>query len=518
MQVLNLTIGALLAQTAAQYPQMEAVSDPERLLTYRELDALVSGTAKGLLAWGVRPGEHVGIWARETVQMLVCFYALWRIGAVAVPFCTGYRDGELAACTEAADITRFLAGDSHKGGDFQDVYGNLPEKLPWRPITRFADLQDLIELGKDLPDAALARAAAAVTPEDADTILFTSGSTGAYKPVLTNHLARVNVALEQAWALHVESSDRFCCVLPMYHCFSITASVLAALTAGACVCFAADTRSQTVLSLIESRRCTVINAVPTLFSALLRRQAETGADVSTLRTGIIGGSTYSPLLFERICRQFSMTLLSSLGQSEATAGITACALEDPLEVRAGTLGRFFPHLEGSIRDIETGLPLPQGEVGEICVRGLGVMTGYYRQPQETARVIDSESWLHTGDLGSIDRQGNLIYEGRLKELIIRGGENIYPVELETVIAKEPRVAQVKVIGVPDVHYIEEGCACVAAREPLTEEEVRALVAAEAACFKVPRYVVFFDRLPLTSTGKIDGGRLRVMAMERLKLT
>ena len=301
----------------------------------------------------------------------------------------------------------------------------------------------------------------------------------------------------------------------MYHCFSLTATVLAAMSAGACVCFPADRRSQTILQTIEQERCTVLTAVPTLFSALLRRLETLEVDLSSLKKGMIGGSTYSEDFFNQISRTLDFTLLSSLGQTEATAGLTACSMDDPLPIRARTIGRFFPLVEGSIRNPRTNQALAPGQEGEICVRGYNVMEGYYKLPDATAKVIDADGWLHTGDLGSMDENGYVRYTGRLKELIIRGGENIAPSELEDILSTDSRILQAKVIGVPDRHYTEEICACIVKEGNLTDDDVRTLIASRAADFKVPKYVLFLDNLPMTAVGKVDLRALRKQAAEIL---
>ncbi len=511
------TIGQVLQQTAQANPDSEAVCDAERRLTYRELDQLVDLCARALLARGVYKGTHVGIWARETVQTLVCFYALWRIGAVVVPLCTVYTSQELLLCLDAADVSVLLVGTGHKENCFTDMEAQLPKHIHIIPIATFAFLQTLCRDAERVSCEALREAACCVTPEDCDTILFTSGSTGTAKPVITTHLSRVNILAEQAKALETKKQDRFCSVLPMYHCFSITATVLAAMYAGACVCFPADTHTRTILKLIEAQRCTILTAVPTLFSALLYRLEQEAFDVSSLRTGMIGGSTYTTEFFIRLCQHFSMTLLPSLGLSEATAGITTGSLYDPISVRAATIGKFFSCIEGSIRDPKTKEELPTGQTGEICVRGVGVMKGYYLQPEATHAVIDPDGWLHTGDLGWVDASGYVTYAGRIKELIIRGGENISPVEIERILLGDSRIRQVKVIGVPDDHYTEEICACVTASTPLTDNAVREIVRQQAAYYKVPKYVMFWDEFPMTCTGKINLKELKKQAVRSLKL-
>ena len=509
------TIGGILRSTAAEYADRIAVIDPSGRYTYAELDHFVDQTAKYLLSLGVRKGDHVGIWAKDDAMTLIVFFSIWRIGAVAVPLCTSYLKKELEYCCFAADLQYIVTGIAHKGERFSSHIGVL--NSPVQIITVENALpRSFCSVDAPVAKDALQKAEAAVSPSDADTILFTSGTTGAVKPVLTTHFSRVNTMYAQAEAIRAVREDVFCSVLPMYHCFSLTATILPAVSVGACVCFPADRHSQTILAAVEQERCTVLNAVPTLFSALLHRLVEQDFDLSSLQKGIIGGSTYSVSFFKKISRMFSFTLLSSLGQTEATAGLTATSMDDPLDVRASTIGRFFPLVEGSIRDVETNEPLGANQVGEICVRGYNVMQGYYKQPEATAVVIDRDGWLHTGDLGKQDENGYITYSGRLKELIIRGGENIAPSELENILSADKRISQVKVIGVPDRHYTEEICACIVSDDDtLTADAVRKLVAANTAYFKVPKYVLFLDQLPMTAVGKVDLTKLRHTAQELL---
>ena len=504
----NETIGSVLHAVAARYPERTAVIDANRRLSYAELDRLVDQTAATMLSLGIQKASHVGIWAKDDADTLTVLYALWRIGAVPVPLCTSFLRTELETCCLAADVSCLFVGTGHKGQDFAQDIGPLQIPVTVYPIDAATGC---VSGSAD----AVAVAEALVVPSDPDTILFTSGTTGHAKPVLTTHYARVNTMYAQAEIFRAVPEDVFCSVLPMYHCFSLTATVLAAMSAGACVCFPADRRSQTILQTIEQERCSVLTAVPTLFSALLRRLETLDVDLRSLKKGMIGGSTYSEEFFLQISHALGFTLLSSLGQTEATAGLTGCTMEDSLSVRARTIGRFFPLVEGSIRDPRTNQPLGPGKEGEICVRGYNVMEGYYKLPEATAKVIDADGWLHTGDLGSLDENGYVRYTGRLKELIIRGGENIAPSELEDILSTDPRILQAKVIGIPDPHYTEEICACIVKEGNLTEDDVRQMIAARAADFKVPKYVLFMDTLPMTAVGKVDLHALRKQAAEAL---
>ena len=499
-KLLKKSIGQVLREQADARPERPAVTGVDCAWTYKELNQKSDALAASLLAHGVEKGKHVGIWADDRPETLLCFYAVWKLGAVAVPLCTAYTKEEMNHCIRTADVSVLLVDETLR--EQANAYFLTPSLLPVRTL-----LQEKHTLPKAWPQ---------VTWEDPDTILFTSGSAGRAKPVVTTHFNRVNTMFAQARAMQAGEKDRFCIALPLYHCFSLTANVLAALAAGACVCFSRNRHGKTVLDTIQREKCTILTAVPTLFSVLLRRYKEGAWDVSSLRTGMIGGSTYSPGLYEDLCRTFHFTPLPSLGQTEATAGITSCALEDSLERRLTTVGRFFPGVQGCIKSTVTGKTLPHNSEGEICVKGFNVMQGYYKRPVATSYVIDKEGWLHTGDLGRLDEEGYLTYVGRKKDIIIRGGENIAPGEIEDLLHKDVRVREAKVVGVADPHYTEEVCACVVAEPGVTAESLRELVRSHAAAFKVPRYVLFFDDFPLLGNGKLNVVALRSQVEERLK--
>lgn len=517
----NMTLWQMLCNAALENPVREAVVSGETRLNYNELISRSEELAAAFLKAGVKKGSHIGTWLNDKPETIVILFALWCIGAVPVPLCTSFALHELEDCIKAADIEYMITDDCCRGNDLLALCAEqklIPADMIFTAeecgCNSFRSISTLIHAGVCTDDE-LRAAERAVQPADIDTILFTSGSTGSSKPVLTTHFSRVNTAYAQASALDAVPEDRFCSVLPTFHCFSLTATVLAALAAGACICFPESRHSADILSTVEKERCTVLTAVPTLFSALIRRQAEIHADVSTLRTGMIGGSTYSPDFFCEVCEVFDFKLLPSLGQTEATAGITAGLPTDSVELRSCSLGVPFAGVELRIED--GGKPLPDGKTGEICIRGFNVMQGYYKRARETASAIDCEGFLHTGDLGYV-KEGYLYYAGRIKDIIIRGGENIFPGEIENVLTADPRIAQVKVIGVPDKHYIEEVCACIVPANgcTLSREDVRSIVAAKLSNYKVPQYVLPLASFPLTNTGKIDRRRLSELAAEKLK--
>lgn len=523
----HITIGQLLRRTAQRFPERTALEYDGDRWSYARMDGAVDLFARVLLGRGVKKGDHVGIWCEAEPNALLMFYAVTRIGAAAVMYNTSLGRQELADLLRATDTAWLLIGDGYKDICYPRAAQGLKEELPalrdivyigtqgncsgHTPLERIA--------GEAASAEALAAAEAAVRPEDTATILFTSGTTSRPKAVRSSHFSRANSGILQAADLAADENDRFCVAMPIFHCFCLSVNVLAACAVGACVHLPKGRRTGALLEAVQQGRCTVFSCVPALFHALLCREDLKEWDISSLRTGFIGGSMYPPELFIETEKTLGFTLLSSLGQTEATAGITVCRFDDPLSLRATAVGRFMQHVEGKIAHPKTGAPQPAGEAGEICVRGYVVMQDYYKDPAATAKAIDGEGWLHTGDAGWQDTDGNIHLTGRLKELIIRGGENISPAEIENALAEDPRVAACKAVGVPDAHYGEEVCLCVVPAEGAAQdgEALREALAQKLADFKVPRYVLFLDALPTTFSGKVQLKELKAAAAERLGL-
>lgn len=519
-----LTVGGLLRRTAGRVPERPALEHRGRMWTYRALDAAVDDCARRLLGLGVGRGDRVGLWCEAEPGAVVALYALVRVGAVCTLLNTSLRRPELKDLLERTRARFLLIGGGYKDLDYPALCQGLTAELP--ALERVLSIgqgeargYDALDRLPSAPASALAAAEGAVKPEDTAFILFTSGTTSAPKAVLDSHYSRTNSGIQQAGDLGATEADRFCVAMPLFHCFCLSVNVMAACAAGACLCLPDSRRTTALLEAVSRGKCTIMSSVPALFHAMLCRPDFASWDLSSLRTGFIGGSLYPPALFREINDNFGFTLLSSLGQTEATAGITCAALEDPLEVRAETVGHFMDHVEGKIAHMDTGAALSPGQVGEICVRGYVVMQGYDGQPEETARVIDGAGWLHTGDMGYLDGAGNVHMTGRLKELIIRGGENISPAEVEAAAAACPGVELCKAVGVPDAHYGEEVCLCVAVKPGAdwTKEGLRAWLADRLAAFKVPRYILELEEFPRTVTGKVRPADLQAIAREKLGL-
>jgi len=530
-ELIDMTMGELLKCTASKHPLRPAIEFNGRVWTWEEVDTVSDNIAAGLLAHGAYKGCHVGIFASDRPSFILFMMAIVKMGAVAVLINPMLSHSELEALLERTDVEYLAVGNRHKNIDLRETINGLPELPLLKEIILIGDSQDdSDELRKLIGDGiafekttegrgALKHAAAEVKPSDIATILFTSGTTGTPKAVLTTHYSRVNNAILQAEDLGATCEDRFCLAIPIFHCFCLSATVLAALSVGGTICIPENNRTANVMSLLSGGKCTVFNAVPTLFFALMARPDFSEYDLSALRIGLIGGAGYTPEQFENIERWFDFCLLSSLGQTEATGGITATTPKDSIMIRSTTVGRFMGHTAGTILDIKSGEELPAMEVGEICVSGYLVMKGYFKQPELTKQAIDEMGRLHTGDMGFLDTDGNLHMAGRLKELIIRGGENISPVQIENcLLEQDNRIEQAKVVGIPDEHYGEEICACIILKkgEKMTEDEVRSVVDRNLAHFKVPKYVLFFDTFFYSSQGKVIRRELVEAAISRLR--
>ncbi len=512
MELVQCTIGELLRQTAARWPDRPALQNEMEVLSWESCLKEVRIRAAELLSRGIEKGTHVGLLVPNTLEAFLMMLACWDIGAVTVMLNTSLTADELIPLLQLTEVDHMISGGQHKQIVLLDTVAQILEK--YRPIP-VLDLYQSFD--KTRSTDAVEMAEDAVLPSDRAAILFTSGTTSLPKAVPSTHFMRVNNGRIQARDQEATEQDKFCISIPLFHCFGMTANLLSAVAAGSCICFPRNNRTAELMKTIESMRCTVLTCVPTLYFAMMARKDFHSYDISCLRTGLIGGASYTPEQFARIEHEFGFLLMSSLGQTEATAGITVCYPTDSLEVRSSTVGHFMEHLEGCIQDA-SGQKLPVGQQGEICIRGYCVMEGYYRSPVQTAEAIDQEGWLHTGDMGYLDENENIHLTGRLKDLVIRGGENIAPAEIELCLIDAcPEIQQIKVVGVPDTHYGEELCACVQLHPGcrVTEAELRVIAAKRLAYYKVPKYILFTEKIPTTASGKIRGGEVYEYCIRQL---
>ena len=501
----------------SRYPDRTALEYLDTRISYQSLWDRSEAIAKGLIALGVGHGTHVGIWANERPDTVACLLAIFRIGAIGVLLSKSLPLEKLKARICDADVEYLLFDDGFRDICYPQICMQLETPCREHLIyigennSPFTPIEQVIDLGAVIDPKILAGMEASVSPSDTDLLLFTSGSCEAPHIVETSHFSRLNSAIMQAQAIKATADDKICVALPIFHCFSLTANLLCALVTGACACLAKDPHTQTVLCLISSSRCTVFSGVPSIFSALLARPDFNQWDVSSLRTGFIGGAPYPPELFCEIERRFGMTLLPSLGQTEATAGFTSGSEHDSLEIRSNTLGRIWPHIDLRMVNPKTGQDVNPYEIGEICIHGYNVMKGYYRHDDQTRQAFYPGGWLRTGDMGYLDADQRLHFFGRIKEIIIRGGENISPLEVENVIKGFPGVLDVKVVGIPSAHYGEEVAALVVS-DLLDKVALFDYISKHVEQFMVPSDIFILSALPRTSNGKIDMAACKRIAM------
>jgi fatty-acyl-CoA synthase len=529
--LLGLPIHAFLREVAARHPDRDAlVSIPQdRRLSYAELVARVDRLARGMLGLGVQRGESVGIWAVNNVEWVLVQLATARIGAVLVNINPANKRRDLEHVLRAAHIRTLFLMPAFRSSDYARMAGELDRSN--FPLLREIVLYDPDRPGSPAPspflsweDLHAAQATEAQLEARSDTlqfddpinIQFTSGTTGVPKPVVLTHHNILNNAFGCASELRLTEEDRLALPLPLYHCFGMVVSVLGCLSHGACVVLPSPAfEPEAVLRAVESERCTVLHGVPTMFVAELELPNLGEFDLSSLRTGIMAGAPCPPELMRRVIEDMGIRELRiGFGQTESSPVSHLTHADDPLERRVGTVGSTMPHLEVRIASTEAPLDtLPLGETGEICVRGYCVMRGYFGMEDATREAIDEARWLHTGDLGVMGEGGYLRVTGRLKDMIIRGGENVYPAEIEACLDEHPGVAQAAVFGLPDARLGEEIAAWVQLHEGdgggrPTAEELIAYCEQHLAHYKVPRVVRIVDEFPLTVTGKIRKFRMR----------
>jgi fatty-acyl-CoA synthase len=521
------TIGATLRRTAARLGAREALVDVASgaRWTYRQLDDQVDVLARALLGLGVAKGERVGIWAPNLPEWVLVQYATARIGAILVNINPAYRTDEVRYVLQQAGISVLVAAEAFRTADYRAMVDEV------RPDC--AGLTTVVYIGTDgwtallrrahgVPDEELAAREEELSCDDPINIQYTSGTTGFPKGATLSHHNILNngyfVARRQGWS----AADRVCVPVPFYHCFGNVAGNLGAITHGACTVIPAPAfNPQATLAAVEQERCTVLYGVPTMFIAELADPGFGSFDLSSLRTGVMAGSPCPVEVMKRVIADMGMTEITiCYGMTETSPVATQSRREDDLHRRVSTVGTLLPHVEVKIVDPATGLTVPRGEPGEFCTRGYSVMLGYWEMPERTAEAIDEARWMHTGDLAVMDTAGYVSIVGRIKDLVIRGGENIYPAEIEGFLHTHPDILDVQVIGVPDARYGEEVMAWVIQRagsEPLTADALRAFCGGRLAHYKIPRYVRVVDAFPMTVTGKIRKVEMREQSVLDLGL-
>ncbi|ADK86404.1 AMP-dependent synthetase and ligase [Desulfarculus baarsii DSM 2075] len=532
--IIDKTLGQILEQTAADYPDHDAVVYVDRgfRLTYSQFDAVVDELAKGLMALGVEPGQKVAVWASNVPYWVALQFATAKIGAILLTVNTHYQRAELDYLLKQSETENLVVADRFRDNDFLDiVYELIPElrtqerghlhspRFPHLRRVFFLDqekhrgmysIPEVLAMSRMVSDERLAAVKAAQKPDDVVNMQYTSGTTGFPKGVMLTHKS---IGTNGYWIgkhQNLGPDDRVCLPVPLFHCFGCVLGVMAAVNHGSCMVILEEFDPVMVMSAVEQERCTALYGVPTMFIAALTHRLFDKFDFSSLRTGIMAGSPCPVKTMREVMERMNMREVTiCYGLTENSPVMTQTLPDDDVRRRTETVGKAMPGIEVKIVDPESHVELPTGTIGEVCCRGYSVMKGYYNMPEATAQAIDHDGWLHSGDLGVLDADGYLAITGRYKDMIIRGGENIYPLEVEEFIRHIPGVRDVQVVGVPSQKYGEQVGAFIQLAEgaDLTAEDVRDLCRGQISRYKIPKYVAMVEAYPLTASGKVQKYKL-----------
>jgi len=540
--LIGATIGDFLETITARYGANDALVVPHQGVrwTYAEFNARVTQLAAGLARLGLLPGDRVGIWSPNCAEWVLTQFATARAGLVMVNINPAYRRSELEFALDKVGCSALILAPSFKSSDYLAILNDVvPELRTARPgqlaSARLPALRHVIRLGvehtpgmwnfaaviEQANEADVAQLAAQTRTlqfDDPVNIQFTSGTTGAPKGATLTHHNILNNGFFIGEAMRLTERDRLCIPVPLYHCFGMVLGNLACVTHGAAMVYPGEGFDPVaVLRTVQEERCTGLHGVPTMFIAILDHPDFAQYDLSTLRTGIMAGSPCPAEIMSQVIDRMHMAEVTiAYGMTETSPVSFQSATDDPVALRVATIGRVHPHLEVKIVD-GNGNIVPRGEKGELLTRGYSVMLGYWDDPVKTAEVIDAARWMHTGDLATIDAAGFATIVGRAKDMVIRGGENIYPREVEEFLYKHPQVLDVQCVGVPDKKYGEELCACIVLRpgEQATDADIRAFCTGQIAHYKIPRYIRFVEQFPMTVTGKVQKYLLREQVAREL---
>ena len=524
--LLGETIGDNLRRIAGQFGDGEIVVDVPsgRRWTYRQFDADTDALARGLLAAGIRARDRVGIWSPNCAEWVLLQFATARIGAILVNINPAYRSHELEFVLRQSGVRLLVSAESFKTSNYRAMVDEVSGALDGLERVVFLGTPEWDELftsGQGTDTDGLAAREAELAFDDPINIQYTSGTTGFPKGATLSHHNILNNGFFIGEACGYTERDRVCIPVPFYHCFGMVLGNLAAVTHGACIVIPAPGFDPAAtLRATADERCTSLYGVPTMFIAELALPDFGDYDLTSLRTGIMAGSPCPIEVMKRVVSEMHMAEVTiAYGMTETSPVSAQTTADDDMERRVSTVGRVHPHVEVKIINPDNGLVMPRGEPGEMCTRGYSVMLGYWDEPQKTAEAIDAGRWMHTGDLAVMDTAGYLNIVGRIKDMVIRGGENVYPREVEEFLYTHPSIEDVQVVGVPDEKYGEELCAWVKLRPGagLTEEDVRGFCAGKIAHYKVPRYVRFTEDFPMTVTGKVQKFKMRETSVVELGL-
>lgn len=545
VQLKQETIGRLLKQSVDLYGDQEAVvySKEKIRYTYKQFYDETTRVAKALIGLGIKRGEHIAVWATNVPEWLLLQFASARIGAVLVTVNTSYQANELEYLLKQSDSTTlFFIGD-FKGTSYLSIIQQLTHHMfpqntsshqqePILPMLKnliyigeedipcsITKWQEFLILGNSVTDKKLEEREESLQPDDVINMQYTSGTTGFPKGVMLTHYNIVNNGYLIAQAMKLTNEDRLCIPVPFFHCFGCVLGVLACVSVGAAMVPTIEFHPELVLQTVEKEKCTGLHGVPTMFIAELNHPHFKDYDLSSLRTGIMAGSPCPTEVMKRVMNEMNMSEITiAYGQTESSPVITQTTTTDPIERRVETVGKPLPHTEVKIINPASGAEVPKGIQGELCTRGYLVMKGYYNMPDATKDAVDSEGWLHTGDLATMDEEGYVKITGRLKDMIIRGGENVYPREIEEFLYHHPDILDVQVIGTPDEKYGEKVMACIKLKEgtTLSQQDIREFCEGQLSHYKIPEYILFVDSFPMTASGKIQKYKLKEQAVGWIK--
>ncbi|MEZ7866189.1 MAG: AMP-binding protein [Paludibacteraceae bacterium] len=539
MHLSDRTLSDWLEYWAAESPDKEYIvySDRNLRFSWKTFNERVDNMAKGLIAIGVTRGTNVGIWAQNVPDWLTFLYATAKIGAVAVTVNTSYKSEEVSYLLKNSDMHTLCMTDGAAGNNYTDIIYNLVPELKTTQrgkfrSERFPELKNVVYIGQEkyrgmyntaeilllgnnVDDDEFKRLRALTCCEDVVNMQYTSGTTGFPKGVMLTHYNIVNNGYLTGVHMKFTPDDKCCICVPLFHCFGVVLATMCCLTHGSTQVMVEKFDPLITLASIHKERCTVLHGVPTMFIAELNHPMFSLFDMSSLRTGIMAGALCPIELMRQVNEKMFMDITSVYGMTETSPGMTQTRVDDSFEVRCTTVGREYEFTDVKVLNPENGEECPPGVQGEICCRGYNVMKGYYKNPQATAQVIDSNGYMHSGDLGVKDENGNYRITGRIKDMIIRGGENISPKEVEDYLYKIPQIKDVQVVAVTSPRYGEDVGAFIILKEgaELTAEDVRDFCKDHIARYKIPRYVFFINHFPMTGSGKIQKFRLREMALE-----
>ncbi len=543
MELIDTTFGQFLEHWAQLTPDKDFIVYPDRDLrfSYATFNKRVDHLAKSLLHLGIRKGDKIGIFANNVPDWLTYFFATAKIGGVLVTINTNYRTHELEYLVKNSDLHTLCLVNGWRDSDYvQMVYELVPElkesQRGFLKSEKFPELRnvifmgpekhrgmyntpELILLGSQLDDTRLAQAKSAVTCQDVVNMQYTSGTTGFPKGVMLTHYNILNNGNATASCMNFSTDERLCVCVPLFHCFGCVLALCSIITRGGTMVMVENFDPLTVLASVQKEKCTALHGVPTMFISELNHPMFNLFDLSSLRTGIMAGALCPIETMNNVMEKMNLKeLIIVYGLTESSPGMTATRVTDSPAIRSTTVGRAYPAVEVKVADPETGKELQPGEQGELCCRGYNVMKGYYKNEEATANAIDAEGWLHSGDLGVMDENGYFRVTGRIKDLIIRGGENIYPREIENYLYTLPGIEAVEVVGVASEKYGEEVGAFIKRKAgfELTEEDVIDFCRGKIARFKIPKYIFFVHEFPMTASGKIQKYKLREMALEAIR--